>query len=648
MRNNKANFAINGSSAYQWISALAPLLTGENSIESICLPLSEEQRATVRQLVEALVEQGFADDRGVSGDEETALPVAVRELFAGQIAFIGHHADHPEQRFEAFRRSRVRIVGAGAAFEVCIDTLRENGLENVTATSTVGLELGAESLDAVVYCATPGDPAAILALTKSCLAAGVLFLPLTTFGHRAALGPVTVPGGPCWFCLQLRMTVNRNPEESIDLWQRMAGGPAFAEHRGITSATAKILGSGLAFTLFNALVGGMSDYRADEVVIQDLHTLTARRTRLLAEPRCPWCTPVSRHDPVTGPLAGEELHRELDVLADQEVGVITAFADEDLEQAPLKTAALRSGALPALRGRRLVTFGLDTILEARLDLFAEFVRRYTMSMPDRQAMVWSTPDDLAARGLPFVPGPDLVTWSGLAHCPSTAGQWWLPALSLRSSEEILVPAAAVHPSTDVNSALAFEPSPAGSAAASTVAAVIDAGTLSVLEYAKLRALVTHEAALAKLAPGSLSQADPRLAFLLSCLERFEAKPSLAEVRGAGGPHVVLASDGSGHQVTGAGQTGIDAAVAALRDLAGRHQLADVADILLREPVLADFSPAAEPVSARSDPDEFAREYTFDEIREGIEGELLFARATNDGMTGAGALVSGRVLLRLPG
>lgn len=102
---------LKGSQTYEWLSRLAPHLTGEHTLEELVGPLAVEQRTMVKGLVGLLSEQRFVVD--AVGDEPHLLDAEEQRVYAAEIAFIQYGLDSAERRFQRVREARIALVGEG-------------------------------------------------------------------------------------------------------------------------------------------------------------------------------------------------------------------------------------------------------------------------------------------------------------------------------------------------------------------------------------------------------------------------------------------------------------------------------------------------------------------------------------------------------
>ncbi|HUR09542.1 MAG TPA: hypothetical protein VM347_43880, partial [Nonomuraea sp.] len=102
---------LTGEHAYAWLSRLAPLLTGEHTLEELTRSLSPERRDMAAGLVAALMEHRFVVD--ACDEEPHRLSLEERKTYAPEIAFIRYGFASAERRFERLREARILLAGSG-------------------------------------------------------------------------------------------------------------------------------------------------------------------------------------------------------------------------------------------------------------------------------------------------------------------------------------------------------------------------------------------------------------------------------------------------------------------------------------------------------------------------------------------------------
>ena len=171
----------------------------------------------------------------------------------------------------------------------------------------------------------------------------------------------------------------------------------------------------------------------------------------------------------------------------------------------------------------------------------------------------------------------------------------MAAESLLTGEAVLVPAGAVRPFGADNADGAFTASSAGSGAGGSVPAAVARGLLSALSWVALDRAVRRQCEVGSVEPESLT-ADAELAFLVKSAANLGVELELLAL--ASPAPVLLARSTAGGPEAPPWALGVAtdwrrAAVAAVRDLLGRVQLArEDPAVDTGDPVLADFDPAA--------------------------------------------------------
>lgn len=591
-RNGGNVFFLKGASVYRWVSSLAPHLDGEHTLEELCHSLDPGRREMVTRLVHTLWQKGIVKDH--IPEDPATLPAAVRERFAPQIELIDHYVDRPVARFKDFRRSRVLVAGSGKPFRALAVALARNGLETLSLAPTAEAEddwraveaevaaLGWDGSDAaprlvradaalsgeglaryqvVAYCSDEGSLRDVYLLNRRCFGAGVTFLPGVVFGGRSMVGPLVRPGvAGCWECALLRLSANLEEGDAASLWKRVAlGGPPAEEALAAFSAPARMLGNSVAFELFKALAGHQRPESEGGVLLQDLETLESSRPSLLPHPLCAVCARpdaaseaalleeivARRHDRV---LAADEQLQGWYPHLDPHVGMLHSFADEELEQIPLRTTLLVVGhpAEPAAGPFRVTARSVESTASARRQALAEAVRRYARASLDPRRMLTGSYDELFERGEEPVAPQELSLWSGTQTFDPNAHAAWLPAYSLREKRLRHVPAQAVYPDSRLNREGAFERTAAGTGVGLTYEEALADGLLSALCFERLWDVLKGSARVASLDARRLGGHDTDLAYLLTTLERLGSPVQVLELVGELPVRVVLArAEGGG-------------------------------------------------------------------------------------------------------
>ncbi|TGA92826.1 TOMM precursor leader peptide-binding protein, partial [Streptomyces palmae] len=419
LRSAETSCVLKGAGAYEWMSVLAPRMTGEWSIAELCEGLDENRRKTAFGLIRTLLDRGFARDMPQSGPD--LLPESVLTAFAPQINFVEHftHADPrtPQELFARFRTARVLVSGApGGVAAAAVRGLLRNGLAEVVVDDPAwGAEFDAEiaalagkgvsatvatvpgtpedlsGYDAVVCAADGAHTAALLDLTRRAHGAepGPRLLPVVVDSRQVVLGPVSGPAGqPCWVCARLRLAANSDPAAAADFWRELALGPVGARPADAQgSAIARdMVGNAVAFEVFRLLTGQLREDDERHAVIQDLATLESRRERVLPHPGCPLdhgSVAVSDvMDTPSAPVDDADAYGKAAVLVSPGTGIMSGWTDDPIKQIPLKTGRVRlapAGELAA-GAREISAFDTDTILVARTRAVRSAVRAYVAAL----------------------------------------------------------------------------------------------------------------------------------------------------------------------------------------------------------------------------------------------------------------------------
>lgn len=144
-RNDGNSFTVTAPGTYELMCVLEADLTGKCSLEEICKRHPPAIRARIVWLAQQLLARGIV--RNDFGRRGKSICDALRRRFSSQIAFLEHLADGPEERFEAFRKSHVLLVGSGISFWYCAAALIRNGLEALCLVDMDGSGKGIREVD---------------------------------------------------------------------------------------------------------------------------------------------------------------------------------------------------------------------------------------------------------------------------------------------------------------------------------------------------------------------------------------------------------------------------------------------------------------------------------------------------------------------
>jgi bacteriocin biosynthesis cyclodehydratase domain-containing protein len=690
LRSSETTCVLKGPGAYEWMSVLGPRLNGESTIAELCDGLDEKRRGTAIGLIRTLLARGFARDLP-KGDSAT-LPEKISETFAPQINFVEHfmhgHDLTPQELFTRFRSTRVLVAGPPSAVAVAaVRGLLRNGLARVVLEDprweTGEFDADVALLDAagapaevlvskageadpldhdVVVCAVEAaGAAALLRLTERVArtAAGdhaPRLVPVVTDGTRAVMGPISgPPEQPCWVCAGLRLSANSDPRLTADFWRGLALGAKDPAGPVAGTIAEGMIGNALAFEVFRLRTGQLGTDDEAHAVIQDLTTLESHRERVLPHPACPM--PHTSADPKEidfhAPTDEQDAYGRAAFLVSPNVGLMADWADEEINQIPIKTGRVRLGPAGHLAdgAREITSYDIETILVARTRAVRAALAAYVGRLgPAGRAAEAGTASRVA------VAPEQLALHTGAA---GTATSPWLPATSLHDASLWKVPAAAVHPLSSANAALEFEPSSAGAGVGWTIDEAQERGLCSALAYHGLQDAITGAAPAASLEESWLTQ-DEDVAFCLGSLVHIGARARVFALPGAEPVRAVLAvvDSGDGEAPDWAVAAALDVRTAvrtAVLDAAGaavdRHK--DGARPDLGDPLLTDFDPR---VLAEGD---LARTWTYDDPAVPVADVLahlhrggtraLFADTTTVDLASARGLVTGTVLLaRTPG
>lgn len=299
LRSDQRSLYLRGDSIYPILTALAPLLSGYNTLQEICEDLKPPCREKLIKLIKLLLEGSILKDQPL---EEFQLSENVRGRFKNQIEFIAHLAKDPLRRFEEFRQSRILLIGSGISFATCAASLIRYGLKELFALSTgadepylseavsVASELrsaGIESnlnlinrwnldppeidlkdLSILVYCTDTPSLFDLQLISRWSDEQGIRVLPGFVIGDQSIMGPAMEPEtGGCWVCGLFRMVddlgnLNRRTLYRKQLFSKIAVWLTPVE------SMARMLGSDMAFETFKISVGKPRSETEQAMLIQ--------------------------------------------------------------------------------------------------------------------------------------------------------------------------------------------------------------------------------------------------------------------------------------------------------------------------------------------------------------------------------------------
>jgi len=689
LRHSETACVLKGGLAYQWMSILGPRMTGEFSVAELCDGLGDAQRQTVLRLTGTLLAQGFVRDVPPAAD--AGLPDAVLTRFRPQINLIEHFAgatsDSPAVRFGRFRVARALVAGAAPMLTAAVQGLVvRNGMAEVdyvtprdgtdVAGALEGEVVGLRAADVpvtltgraadvtwpdydVVIFAAEGDGLAeLLAVSRRLRDAegSARLLPIVVTGERVVLGPLTgTTTGPCWLCAQLRLSANGDPGMAADLWRELALGETVDRSTRASGTVPAMIGNAAALEAFRLLSGQLSEVDERHVIVQDATTLESVREPVLPHPACTLCRDLVPEAPETpddlADASAEEVYERVAPLLSPRVGVLSGWADEALEQIPLKIGRVRvAGAGALASGPRTITaYHAETFLHARLAAVRSALTWYAGTFPQRSDIVVDTEARLSAAGHQVIPDSRLLTWSGIAPAAGTPRPY-VPAVSLVTGTSVLVPQAAAYPLTAANRGTVFERTGAGGAAGRSRHEIIAAGLADALAYRGLVAAIRGAGTGFEL-PDDVMERDDESRFARTSLDHLGHRVRAYALPDAGPAYAVLAVvDDSPVWAVGAALSPREALRAALRDALGQAQLiaAEGAPADLGGSMPADFDPRTAWTGV--EPGEWPEDAAPDGIEQvlaslaadGLDAYLV--DTTTADLRAVGALATGLVLL----
>lgn len=686
---NNKGFVLKGRSVYKWISALTPYMTGEYTLAQLCDGLEPTQANMIINLVQALLEKDVI--RNHIPEDSGLLPEALATYFQRQIELIAHYADSPFTRFQKFREGNLLLVGNGHSLTALAKTLIRNGLRTVQLmsddnkavyrealqpemealqeqqieTSLVFIEADAplHEYDLVVFAADATSLKDIYQWQQKCLEAHCPFLPVTPFNELVIIGPlVTDKEGPCWLSAMMRLTANMAESDyKAALWKDMMLGQRLnVSQTPYHSVVAGLVGNGVAFEVFKLLAGHIQPETLNSVIIQRVDTLETRYSRLLPHPLSPLAEPTpdrNRQRLLDFVRDNTEELPEVDnlfdryyFLVDPFVGIIHSFADEDIEQIPLKVARIELGDphFTATEKHQITAFSIQNLKEARDIALLASLEYYARSLPDTRGMKFASRAEMADQGLTVITEEQLASHTGVPIPADHTRVHWLPAYALFAEDICYVPAASVYTNTYLNRFRHFDDDSAGWSVGSSLSDLLEKGILHQLAGAQARSLIAQQSHLAQIPQESWRHLDESIDYLLTTLERFNETVSLAVIQSEAPVFTVIARTSQNAMVASAyALTLVEAIRKALISVIGNLQLLDSGAIrsLPKPDRLTELLSAATPTGVAQGLLEAT--HSQEEILAYLRAkrqEVLFVLATPKDLDVIGGLHVGTILL----
>jgi len=487
IRHSDGGFVLRGKSIYQWITTLAPFLDGTKTRDELVAGLDDGRTTMVNKLLDVLADKkALSIVTGPSVDDSHEFAD-----FRQQIGFVEHYAENGVERFAAFRNAVVKVIGDDAVADSVREGLSLNGLKRVTDSDEPAVDG-----EIIVVSATEGDVHRILDALRDTSAT---VLPVVRVGEKVMVGPLTGPGRTGdWNTAMSRLTRNDSTGEVARLWQSAAAPDQALRPSRLRAAHSSLIGMMAAFEVFREITRAPKAETEGAVIFMDLKTGDAAREEVLIDPRDTgerstvppkdFADELDAEPQPEEPAAVEEHdhdHEHEDLLrvmllAGENVGIITGFEDEEIDQAPIKIGrcTIHPGspdAAPALG------FAYETSGHARRRATENAILEYVRTLGPLPAT-----DTNASRR---ISAADLAIATGLGEDDDRGG--WIAGRSL-DGDIVEVPAAAVHARSTVNDAGVFEHTSAGEGAGEDLTGAIRAGIRSALAYEGVQGLARGE------------------------------------------------------------------------------------------------------------------------------------------------------------
>ncbi|MGH7533971.1 MAG: hypothetical protein ACREMG_00150, partial [Gemmatimonadales bacterium] len=352
---------LKGERAYDWLSRLAPYLTGERSLEELVSVLPDDKRVMVEELVGILFERRFVVD--VVNDEPHALDEDEQRVYAAEIAFIRYGLNSAQRRFQRVRQARITLAGAGPVAGAVLAAGLWSGWRTVRvlapaaelatleraaagarrdAKQSVRLQPWTEAAE-ITEVVTGAD--VVLQVCDEDRRADLIALHRACAGTGTALGQALICADEAW------LTPVGAPEviEAESCWRRLSpqrdtGHDATAQW--LTGPVPDIIAAQLALSCFSHLTGLDTLRRPEQPPLLthlDLRTLSTRTHQVRPHPLAGG--PATRIEADTralldelagaAPLATADLLERAGAVIDARTGLLGILDEEELTQVPL-------------------------------------------------------------------------------------------------------------------------------------------------------------------------------------------------------------------------------------------------------------------------------------------------------------------------
>ncbi|WP_371483934.1 TOMM precursor leader peptide-binding protein [Kitasatospora sp. NBC_00315] len=544
--NAHGGFNLTTKEAYRFASLIVPHLNGRHSVAEICEGLGDTQRRMVVELVRALYGRGFA--RAAEPEPSGVVAPEVAARFAAQIGYVDHYTGDAERRFQAFRDTRVAVLGDDLLARWCVLALVRNGCASVGVSAGVDRpgngfdeveqevkalgEAGCpvtvtrledrgpagadwadlDGYDLVLVTGGSAGSRRTVRLLEAGLPDGKRLIPAWTLGERAVIGPLMSAGTTgCWVCAALRLGAVAEAGAAAELWSSLAPlaptGPAAPR---IGRPLAAMLGNLLGYEVFRLTTGALAPETDGRIIVQDLDSLDVVAEPLLPHPRCPRCgdaeavlsagllpdliadltVPGEGGQPADGAAeeaAAQAALAELDtrdVLVRPNAGVFSSYADDTWNQTPLKVGTVGLALGPGAR-REISAFDVHHVAGARLRALYRAAEVYAEHVVPLTGLVGPAEARSPQERRPLVAPASLATGAGTGAGVADVAAWGRAA-SLLDGTEVLVPAGALRTFGADNHGRMFEATSAGTGAGDSPGAAAARALLSALAHDALR------------------------------------------------------------------------------------------------------------------------------------------------------------------
>ncbi|MFC5182272.1 hypothetical protein [Actinomadura harenae] len=323
---------LTGPHSHAWLSRLAPLLTGERTVDELTGGLPDAHRRMVERLVGVLAERRFVVD-GRDGEPHT-LSADELAVYAPEIAFIRYGFDSAEARFERLRRARVALVGDGPVMHALVEAGLGSGWREVFVVGDPDADVAVargrrDAAQVVRVCSElPETVDVVLQVYGGERPSGLLELGRVCGEREVAFGQVWVGADEAWL-------TPVSTASAVSSWTRLDGLRRGADD-WLTGAVPGVLAAQLVLSCFEYLTQMARPAERLTMTRVDLRSLDTRRHRVSE-----FTLRGGTASDAGEPLDAEELLKRAAGFVDARTGVLREVGEGDLVQVPLAVCRAR-------------------------------------------------------------------------------------------------------------------------------------------------------------------------------------------------------------------------------------------------------------------------------------------------------------------